>query len=48
MWADALTLALLAACWLAVSARTRTYYLAAVEEDWDYAPLGNCVNDDTE
>ncbi|KAK7494208.1 hypothetical protein BaRGS_00014490, partial [Batillaria attramentaria] len=35
-------------CVLHVSARTRTYYLAAVEEDWDYAPLGNCVNDDTQ
>lgn len=32
----------------ASEARTRTYYLAAVEEDWDYAPQGNCVNDDTQ
>lgn len=29
-----------------VQAATRTYYLAAVEEDWDYAPGGNLVNDD--
>lgn len=30
-----------------VEGRTRTYYIAAVEDDWDYAPQGNLVNEDT-
>ncbi|KAK7109489.1 hypothetical protein V1264_013522 [Littorina saxatilis] len=37
----------LAVCSMGVESRTRTYYLAAVEMDWDYAPLGNCVNKDS-
>jgi hypothetical protein len=28
-------------------AKIRRYYIAAVEEDWDYAPGGNLVNTDT-
>jgi hypothetical protein len=39
------TVTLLLACvWQGASVRTRTYYLAAVEEDWDYAPQGNLVS----
>uniref|UniRef100_A0A8C3DHU2 Uncharacterized protein n=5 Tax=Passeriformes TaxID=9126 RepID=A0A8C3DHU2_CORMO len=26
--------------WAVVEARTRTYYLGIVEENWDYAPSG--------
>ena len=35
-----LVAALLLQLVLQISARTRKYYIAAVERDWDYAPSG--------
>ncbi|KAL8609338.1 hypothetical protein ACOMHN_048894 [Nucella lapillus] len=47
MWL-AVGIVVLALCSLHCQARVRTFYIAAVEVDWNYAPLGNLVNDDTQ